>query len=1343
MLKSANLAHPPNHHDFVELVGELSSYGISQRDLAERLSISPGQISRIKKGERPATERHLSLLRAYISEFRDIRRGRERSVGDYAPLKSVWSIDTGVLTRLSASGAIEAFRALLLARTASRGLRITAVNISSKPDTADGGVDASVSAFEHAAAQQDELLGCGTRFQIKTGAFAPWQQNRIKSELFGKKSIRFENLGTSVQNALKSGYRFVLVCFGVDPNEKQLIEANSHLRTFFTQCGYSDAKVEIWGQSHLIGLYHEYPSLCLRLRGYDREPFRTHSSWSQDEDMQPELHHGPEIYQLLCELKQQILSGEVSHLRLLGEPGVGKTRLALEITRDEQLAPLTIYVREGRALLQSTFINELIQRDDHRFLVFVVDECNNKDISDLWNRLKSNSGRIRIISIDHGPDDSVDDRSRTVQLGPLGKNEIASILTSHGIDRREASRWSEFCEGCPRVAHVLGDNLRHDRSDLLQIPGTVDVWNRFVVGHDSADSYDVRLRKVVLRHIALFEKFGFEAPVSSEAQYIATLAASCEPGLTWGNFQSIVADLKKRRILQGATTLYVTPRLLHIHLLRDFWGHYGAGFDFANALTTMPPSLRNWFLRMFRYTHNTPGAEGAVHSILENRELFPCGRFPNQGESGRLVEILSEVNPKAVLRCLQRTIGEMDIESLKEVRQPRQLLVWALEKIAVWKENFADAAFLLLLLAEAENSSNGNNATDTFTRLFSLIPGLAATQAYPATRLAFLEKVLVSDSKEQRRLGLKACAKALDTMTDFRMVGPEHQGLRKRLEFWMPSTRDELWNCHRDVWEFIVRQLETWQGEDRKDLISTLVASAWSTLHIAPLTSNVIDTLQVVSQDPQTDISELAGFARRQLCHPSERLSAETLRNLHELYESLEGHDFSTRLRRFVRFICWDDVQDADGRNEARIAIILNELADEAVENPELLEVELPWLTEDESSSSCYFAHQISVRDPNCRLYELIVSQFTPDRQLGIAFLTGYLAGVFHRNPCEWEERLNELSESAVFANRFSDIVISSGISESMAKKVVEHCRNGRQSTERLERWWFDNQIKTLSHTTIADIIGLHLEAPSQSSWCNAVQTFHTYYMDGEEALQLPEDLTFDLLLHESITNRHGRNNASYYWSRLALAFLNQYPSRKWEFFGRLLKVGSSEWSLLCDLSTFGEPLISDLLREDPEKAFAHIAEVVEDEEQRDGFALGHWLAQGRHHAIGEDDPGPIQYIPSSILFAWVDKDIQRRGAWLAHILPKTLDESVAGRLTRDFIARYGNDRGICASLNAHFNSRGWCGKESDHHRSLRDEARTWLIDERNNNVIRWVEKYIDGLTYSIDRAEIDEEREV
>ena len=91
---------------------------------------------------------------------------------------------------------------------------------------------------------------------------------------------------------------------------------------------------------------------------------------------------------------------------------------------------------------------------------------------------------------------------------------------------------------------------------------------------------------------------------------------------------------------------------------------------------------------------------------------------------------------------------------------------------------------------------------------------------------------------------------------------------------------------------------------------------------------------------------------------------------------------------------------------------------------------------------------------------------------------------------------------------------------------------------------------------------------------------------------------------------------------------------------------------------------------------------------------------------------------------------------WLIGALPKTMDASLGGRLTREFVAKYGANEELSRSLWCRFHSRGWCGPASDHYRSLRNQAHEWLAAEKNQTVIRWLEDYIDQLSAYIEEAE-------
>jgi hypothetical protein len=225
------------------------------------------------------------------------------------------------------------------------------------------------------------------------------------------------------------------------------------------------------------------------------------------------------------------------------------------------------------------------------------------------------------------------------------------------------------------------------------------------------------------------------------------------------------------------------------------------------------------------------------------------------------------------------------------------------------------------------------------------------------------------------------------------------------------------------------------------------------------------------------------------------------------------------------------------------------------------------------------------------------------------------------------------------------------------------------------------------------------------------------------------------------MSNIHYGSSVSYYWSRLAEAFLKHSPHLKWDLFKAVLTAGADEWSALSDVEMGERHLLTEILRSDPNQAWASIAAILVGFENLDASGIRHWLEHGGFHRTGDEVPGPIQYVPSALLFNWINVDRERRALWVADILPKTLDASTAGRLTRDFVANYCSDPHVANVLYCQFHCRGGWGNASDRYRTLRNEAQKWLVGEQDINVIRWTNRYIDGLSDEIKRAEIDEER--
>jgi hypothetical protein len=298
---------------------------------------------------------------------------------------------------LNAREAVDFFRELLWAEARTVALPTSKVHVSELIDTSDGGIDATV---EGGLPESADLIKEGrTGYQIKaSSAFKPWQQSAIKKELFGERSEPTrENLGSGIRDCLDEGGAYILICFRQDPVDKQYRQAITNLTYFLKQCGYRDPKVDVWGQSTLIGFLTRFPSLSLQINGRHQYQFQTHRSWSLNDDMQKNFEAGEQQLEHISALREELRGNNGAiHIRVGGEPGIGKTRLILEATSDKDLRPLVLYCLKPELLIGSELFNEILRDDNYFSTILVVDECDPESTYFLWNMFKNRGARIKL-----------------------------------------------------------------------------------------------------------------------------------------------------------------------------------------------------------------------------------------------------------------------------------------------------------------------------------------------------------------------------------------------------------------------------------------------------------------------------------------------------------------------------------------------------------------------------------------------------------------------------------------------------------------------------------------------------------------------------------------------------------------------------------------------------------------------------------------------------------------------------------------------------------------------------------------------------------------------------------
>ena len=143
--------------------------------------------------------------------------------------------------------------------------------------------------------------------------------------------------------------------------------------------------------------------------------------------------------------------------------------------------------------------------------------------------------------------------------------------------------------------------------------------------------------------------------------------------------------------------MYITPRLLHIKLLSDWWDTYGQGFD-PKTISELPGKLPEWCREMFQYAAESRAALEVTRELLNEKGRFGNIDFFAGRRSANFFLALTNAAPEAALRYLERTVGTWDVERITKFKDGRREVVWALERIVVWRDLFPRAARLLLKL---------------------------------------------------------------------------------------------------------------------------------------------------------------------------------------------------------------------------------------------------------------------------------------------------------------------------------------------------------------------------------------------------------------------------------------------------------------------------------------------------------------------------------------------------------------------------------------------------------------------------------------------------------------------
>ena len=750
---------------------------------------------------------------------------------------------------------------------------------------------------------------------------------------------------------------------------------------------------------------------------------------------------------------------------------------------------------------------------------------------------------------------------------------------------------------------------------------------------------------------------------------------------------------------------------------------------------------------MFRYAAESEAALRIVKELLGPNGPFQEGDYLQTSLGSRFFSALTEADPKSALRCFERAIENWDRETLLQFTEGRRNVVWALEKIAVWRELFVDAARLLLVLGEAENEGFSNNASGVFAELFS---PEAPTEASPAERFPILKEAFGSGSKERRGLALRACNAALQSGFFSRIGSVEYQGLRQEPKLWI-SKYDEPRDAHRHVWKLLEEQLERLPEDERKEGVEVLLGHADELGRIPDLGNMVVETVETIVQKRHVSEKQLIETISKILYYDApygdNGLSAEIRQRLEQLRDELVGSDFHSMMQRYVGMDLLEYEFDEDRNPVDQAQPQIEELAQQTVENHRLLQSELHWLVTTEAKKGYHFGHELGkIDDGFALLPTLLDAQRNAGENASVYFLGGYFRAIFDRDVAQWEEQLDALIDDATLNVAIPDLTERSGLTDRAGLRILNLATSGIIGVNHFGIFVDGKAIESLSDEVFTAWIEFLLSATEKSAVLLALHLYHRYYIFRKPKPTLPRELTFRLLVHPSLFEEpdlHRSNTMTdCYWAKTGKAFLNRYPEKSLELVEPMLSHFGEDGAIVGVYSQTCS-VLDQITEQYPAEVWKHVSKLLED---RTHFArtdsLERWLREGSALAR-EERKGALALIPPEKIWKWVDEDIENRAWYLAcRLVPKTLStEEWRTSLVREVLIRYGGQEDVRKTLSSNYLREGCWGPGSLHYKEKQQQLLRLKEGEDNENVKRWINEFVDRLEEAIEYEKIYEER--
>lgn len=1013
----------------------------------------------------------------------------------------MFRVDPQRIGTLDPYAAVDLAGRLIRADASASGIPANVVDIPSNIAAPDGGVDGTATDSPRQSVHGLVKKGM-TAYQFRTGAFVP------SSSIAGILFTRQGEIKPRIRSCIEGGGTLVVMLFGWDGAARTADDALAERfkRALAAKSGaLAGAKVDVWGLNRIATVIERFPGLATGASsGIPADtPAMSHYEWSRVLDMTPPFRHGKAEDGVVERIRARLRRGGDAPVlaRVSGPPGSGKTRLVLEATRADDLAPRVVYT--AKPSIAESIISARARRiggAGSGRLIIIVDECDLVHQFNLWRRLSvDKEGVADLVTIYNEP--GVDkEMTLQVEVPGMGDEQITEILEDYAegmIDN--IGTWVKRCRSSPRAAHIVGQNLSAGPGKLYRDPDDAMVWERYIAGQEELGGGEYKDRLAVLLWLSQFTRFGFDAPYERDGARIADLVHRHHPGIPAYRFREVVRTLRSMRVLQGGPILYITPGILHEYLWLKWWERYGQG-----DMPQLPPgddggegdgadargegeaghlqTLHSRYYRMMESMRRNKDTASALGALFGKGGPLEEGSASGDGLDSYLFMAASEASPAAAIGYAEAAVAVMQRQDRGDVPMMQWHAAVAAGRCMLGeRETFVRAARLLLALADpdadgGEGDAFAADACRTFCDALDPAPAMGLPGIPLAERLDVLSGAVrrgagegsgAQDCERARRVGLRACGTVL-AMRHFSPEVPHRHRISDNVAYWRPENRDELAAYLRGVLELAVEAgLDSGGSEAvRKEAAGAVFGSLAQTALLPEVAERSVEAAERMREAGLIDGEMLVAAAEGLAMHESHRIVPAAMRRIDAIVDrgaaaaAREGlHERLARrigvdgYKRRLRF-------DTAGSDRDAIGLLADELARDAA----ALDAELEWLVGEEADGRCValLGYELAARDcgeggdadadadamPPPPLLLGRIEDATRQEGLeggGGHLLAGYLVGMGKKRPRMAEATLERILEEGDLRCILPMAARMSGeVSERLARRMAQAVVDGR-----------------------------------------------------------------------------------------------------------------------------------------------------------------------------------------------------------------------------------------------------------------------------------------------------------